>query len=319
MKTKYVHTSLFKPREFVFGGVQVFSAYLKQAVPDLKLVAWSDYPMKDSYANNPDYAKAEVLNDWLLRQGIVDENTVVVTDGYWGYGLEGKVARLIPVCHGSYFGRFLRAQVHGWGEVVGMDHVEMQFQVFDDPNTEVVCVAKESERELHMAGIALGQTTVIYHGVDLDVYHPFELKPGNVWMHVATSARKGGDILEMVHQIDPSIDIEFMDERSGQAALKAARLNEARALIMPTRHEGSSYAAMEGLACGVPLIAFETGLALEMDERCGLFTDDLAPAQFIRMIRRFGEREYDPRTWAEENCSYETFAADWRDFLEYTE
>ena len=313
---KHIHVSLFRTQDAAgkhIGGVEVFGAYLKRAVPELLLVSWPDYPQWRECGDLQDYEKAEVLSGWMLSLGIADKNTTVIVDGYWGRGLEGKVGRLISVCHGSYWGRFLRAQVHGWGEVVGIDHLEAQFEMFDDPHVEVVCVAEESRRELHSAGIALGTTTVIYHGVDLEVYKP--LRPGKVWMHAATSTRKGLDICQMVHDMDNDIEIEFMNEPTGDPSRKANRLNDAIALIAPSRHEGNSYLLIEALACGVPIIGYKTGLAIEMDERCGVFTDDMAPHAFVRMIKRFSKEDHSPREWAEENCSLVKFISDWKEYL----
>ncbi len=313
---KYVHISAVKPREFVLGGVSTFQKYLQRAIPEMELIAWSDFPDRKSYGvETPDFQKAEILNAWLLKQGIVGEGTTAIVDGYWGLGLPGKVDRVASVVHGSYFGRFLNAQVNPWGEFVGIDQIEAQFEMWKDVHVEPVCVSRECRIELKKAGIS--PATTIHHGVDLDVYYPFAEKPGHILMHAVTSARKGHDILSMVMEIDSTIHIEFMDEHSGKAPLKAARLNEARALVAPSRHEGNAYALIEALACGVPIIAYKTGLVPEMDSRCGLMTDDISPQNFIRLIRQFHSDNHNPREWAEEHCDYRKFAGSWRQYLGY--
>lgn len=311
---KYAHISLLKPTEYTTGGVQVFQEHLQRAVPDLLLISWSDYGGHLSCKGLKDFEKARVLNEWLLGQGIVDEETVVICDGYWGLGLEGKVVRLISVVHGSYFGRFLNSQIHPWGEFVGIDQIDAQFEVWKNPEVEVVCVSKESMRELVIAGLDTSRATVIHNGVDLDVYSPFHVAPGAL-MHAATSNRKGLDIIRAIMAIEPSIKIIGMNVRSGKATEKAARLNQAMCLISPSRHEGNAYLLLEALACGTPLIAYETGLVPEMDARCGLFTDDIAPNNFVRMISRFDEANHSPREWAEENCSIKQFIKEWREYL----
>lgn len=317
MARRLAHISLFKRRDAAGlhnGGVEQLGEYLHRALPALELFSWADFPMWQRYSDRQDYQKAEMLNEWLLDSGLLDNSSTVITDGYWGTGLEGKVGSLISVVHGSYFGRFLQAQISPWGEIVGGDHIEAQIEHWKHPQVEIVCVSKESAIELAKAGIEK-DVEIIYHGVDLDVYSPSH--DGVVLMHGATSTRKGLDILQAINQIDESISIVPMNEFSGIPEEKANRLNDAIAFIAPTRHEGNAYMLLEALACGIPLIAYETGLACEMDERCGLFTDDISPQNFIRLIHRFRQDPdlFSPREWAEENCSYEKFAGDWRSYL----
>lgn len=313
---KYVHISLKKPTEFALGGVGVFQKYLQRAIPDMQLIAWSDFPDAKEYADRPDYEKANILNMYLLRQGIVDRNMTVIVDGYWGFGLPGEVARLVSVVHGSYFGRLLESQVHPWGEYVGMDHVDAQREMWDDRDTEVVCVSRECVNELRTMGVEK-DLQVIYHGVDLDVYRPMPEVEKTCMMHIATSNRKGHDILTYMHQINETLLIEFMSEHSGDPEKKAARFNEAYFLVAPTRHEGNAYGLIEALACGVPLITYTTGLAMEMDCRCGVITDDLSPQNWLRLVRDMDYREFKPREWAGENCDYKDFEAKWRKYLGY--
>ena len=72
---------------------------------------------------------------------------------------------------------------------------------------------------------------------------------------------------------------------------------------------------IEALACGVPLITYEAGMACEMGERCGLITDDLSVWNFMRLMDEFDSHDYAPREWAEEMCDFNTFAAEWREYL----
>jgi glycosyltransferase involved in cell wall biosynthesis len=135
-------------------------------------------------------------------------------------------------------------------------------------------------------------------------------------MHGATSPRKGHDILCMVEQIDPTLAMEFMNEHSGVPEKKAARLNEAMVFVMPSRHEGNAYMPLEAMACGLPLVAYKTGLVPEMDERCGLFTDDLSPQNFIRLLKEITPSAHDPRGWMMENANLDDFIKNWREYLD---
>lgn len=319
MGANYVHVSLFKTMDAAglhLGGVEQFGMYLQRAVPEMKLFSWPDYPEFRENGHLQDYEKAEMLNTWLLKSGLVDENTVVVSDGYWANGLQGKVARLISVVHGSYWGRYMIHQVFKWDEVIGMDHVNAQFDIWEDDRVEVVCVSQASARELGVYGAGCDcEITVIEHGIDLGVFCPLHGASHGLWMHGATSGRKGYDVIVRLvamgkHYIEP------MNEHSGVPENKVARLDEAMCLLAPTRHEGNSYLLLEALACGVPLITYHTGMAEEMDKRVGIVTDNLDPYNFARLMDEFDPSLYDPRDWAEENASLERFIAPWRAYLE---
>lgn len=311
------HVSLLRrngPDGVNLGGVEEFCVYLQRAVPGMAAISWADYPDHARY-DVPDYEKAEVLNSWLLSTGYLDSSSTVVVDGYWGRGLEGKVGRLISVCHGTYYGRLIAHQVSPWGEIVGMDHVEAQYDTWRDERVETVAVSVDSLHELKLLGL---DGELIHHGVDLEVLRPTKRK-NRVFMHAATSARKGADMIEAIMQLS-GCHVDVFGDSSGTLEGKAKRFGQAKALIAPTRHEGNAYLLIEALACGVPLFTFTVGLALEMDARCGFITDDISPHSLAREMLRFDElsKHFAPREWAEENCNFDGFARRWREYLGVT-
>lgn len=325
--TKYTHISLWKEKDAAGlhgGGVEVFAGYLQRAIPELELLSLPDHPeweglYQDMLSADPDshlrdWQVAEIYCDWLARENVVDENTVVICDGFWGRGLQGKVARCISVVHGTYWGRWLRSIQSPWGETVPMDFVDAQLDMWNDERTEIVCCSKQCVYELQWAGVDYTRARVIAHGVDTEAYRPYG-EP-RIFMHAATDARKGCDIVNVVQHFEGCPPFEFMDEHSGVPENKARRLSEAIALVAPTRHEGNAYVLLEAMACGVPLITYATGLAAnEMDARCGVILDDLAPVNILRTMLEFNRQLYSPREWVLENATFERFAEEWKEFL----
>ena len=310
---KFAHISLFKEHDaagYHAGGVEQFGHYLQMAIPEMGLIGFWDYPAASQCQHLADYERAEILNGWLLDQGILGPESTVVVDGYWGLGLVGHVKRVVSVCHGTYFGRFMQSLIYPWGEPVLMDQAEAQQEMWTSDGVEVIAVCFEVQNELGKLDI---DSQIIRHGVPLDVFRPIE-GPRDVWLHGAGHPRKGNDILSMMAQIDPSFECEQLGE-CPTAEDKVERFAHAKALLAPTRHEGNSYLLIEALACGVPLITYATGLACEMDIRCGLVTDDFSEHQFLRMIHDFDDHGYAARNWAEEHCDFGLFAAEWREYL----
>lgn len=325
--TKYVHISLWKPEDAAGlhnGGVEVFAGYLHRAVPEMELLSLPDHPdwrelydamLVDQQSSHlRDWQVAEIFCDWAVKERVVDENTVVVYDGFWGRGLQGKVARTISVVHGTYWGRWLRHIQAPWGELVPADFVAAQLDMWNDERTEIVCCSEQCIHELQWAGVDYTRATLIHHGIDMEVYRPYG-EP-RVFMQAATSVRKGSDIIDQIIHFEGCPPLEFMNEHSGIPESKARRLSEAIALVAPTRHEGNAYVLLEAMACGVPLITYATGLAAnEMDERCGVIVDDMAPVNYLRKMLEFDRSLYSPREWVRENAGYEQFAREWKEYL----
>ena len=312
--TTYHHISLLKPGEGG-GGVERFAAYLGRVIPDIQYISMGDFPERAALraANLPEYDWAINLNTWLLNEGALGKDSVVIVDGYWGLGLQGKVKRLISVCHGAYWGRFVQSQVSGWGEVVGRDHVDKQSELWESPGVDIVAVSEESRREVLYSCNSNYDPHVINNGVDTDLLCPISDIEPKTWMHAATSYRKGmGEIASL--SADHNIRIELMGPCKTLED-KARRLNEATVFVQPTHHEGNAYVLLEAMACGVPVLTYLTGAAHQFDERCGIVTDDLAPHNLARKLRGFQRELYHPREWVLENASLNKFCQQWKEFL----
>lgn len=304
------------------GGVEKFAMYLRMAIPELQLFSWEDFPGWIRLPDEKDYDKASMLNQHLLEKGIVDKDSTVIVDGYWGLGLEGKVKRLISVVHGSYFGRFIQSQLYPWGETVFMDQSEAQIELWDHEQTEVVAVSNESAKEIRNC-TNKSVFPMIPHGIDLDIFKPLQEKDRFLFLHAATSARKGIDIIGVLGQ--QGYFPVPMAEGSGRLDREAKKISQFRWLVSPTRHEGNSYLLIEALACGTVPITYATGIAPELPGALSEFvTDDLTWTSFLRLLKRadaISEDEWDTkysqaaRAWAVEHCSFGRFAKEWREFI----
>lgn len=294
------------------GGVEKFAYYLQLALGDnIVLMEWDDYPRSEWEMNIPDYEKAKLLSEWALSNNIIGKSDIVIADGYWASGFEGKVERLISVCHGSYLGRMVASLNYPWGEIVPWKEVQAQKEIWENESVEVVAVSLAARREISWMINKDCQT--IPHGIPLDIYKPMDIKKVCL-MHAATSTRKGSDVISILAK--EGIEIIFMNESSGILDREARRLNEASALIAPTRHEGNSYLLLEAIACGVPVLTYSTGTALEIDGRCGIVTSDLSWPNFKMIIDGTDWRKFSPRKYAEEYLSFDLFANRWKYYLE---
>jgi hypothetical protein len=317
---KYIHVAYVKREDKIglqLGGVPTFAWFLQRAIPDMVSYSFSDFPGWLNCRDRPDPEKAEAMNNWLLDNGLAGKDTIAIVDGYWGRGLQGKVGRLISVVHGSYFGRLIQSQINPWGEPVSMYDVDSQLEFWSDERVEKVCVCQAVKEELEASGMVDELFHVIRLGIPIDEYVPVGRDPMlkiSKWMHGVDLPLKGADVIGILIQ-QFKFEIDAFADRSGEIAKRNRRFSQADCILAPSHYEGCPYFVMEALSCGVPVIANEIGLMREMDERVGLLTDDLAPENFARLMRKFDPRDHKPREWAVENCNVDRFIEEWRSYV----
>ncbi|OGC94072.1 MAG: hypothetical protein A2W25_11865 [candidate division Zixibacteria bacterium RBG_16_53_22] len=315
---KLAHVSLFKRHhgnEYHAGGVEKFAFFLNMAFPEMKCYSIQDLPIPIQ-PGTPDYKIAEILNNWLLGEGLVDENTTVIGDGFWTLGLEGKVGRLISVIHGAYFGTALEYEKYPNPEETHVgEWALIQEEVWKDPRVEVVSVSNRSALELMtVCGIP---SHVISHGLPLDIYKPDGKPKSRLVLHTSVSFRKGRDMIEKIKAFG-KFDIQQLGfARSGDMAEEVRLWNRGGIFLNPTRFEGNHYSILEALACGLVPVAYLTGVTYDFPCHVAETTDDFHEHRFVMMLENAMEyySNYFPREWACENLDFDIWAAKWRAYL----
>jgi glycosyltransferase involved in cell wall biosynthesis len=167
---------------------------------------------------------------------------------------------------------------------------------------------------------------VIHNGIDLDVFYPktsdFRARYGieNKFIVLGVAfgwgSRKGLDVfvelakrLDSAYQIvlvgtDDAIDKQLPDgiisiHRTQNQTELAEIYSAADVFVNPTREENYPTTHMEALACGTPVISFDTGGCKEMlDESCGIAVEKDNVDELEKMIVM--EREKRPHSM--ESC-----------------
>jgi len=254
------------------------------------------------------------MNAELVSRKLIDENTVVIGDGFWVNGLQGKVARLISVCHGSYIGTAAEHEKHPFGEPHVAEWGLIQEEIWKDERVEVVSVSKRAAQELEtMCDITVD--AIIQHGLPLDIYLPNNHANRRLILHVATSSRKGNDMLPLLSDRFKMEQLGFA--QTGIIKEEAELWQRGGIFFMPTHYEGASYALLEAMACGLVPVTYATGQACDLPCGAGEVTDDYHEHNFIMMLERVQEyySQYFPREWAWENADFGTFRRGWRKYL----
>jgi len=303
------------------GGVPKFGWYLERAV-GARQFAWRDFPERERCDHLPEHEKAELLGAWLGASGGLDGAEHVVADGFWANGLHDG-ARVTVVCHGTW--AELNARVGGVDPRL-IAAQERAFRRF--PTVAVSEGAARQLREHHGVEAAV----VIGNGVDTAAFRPREQGSSHpasptrgegigrasrrpVIIYAGRGFGKGEDIVREAAGLLPEFEVRFLDARIGEEPAKFAAGD---VFLFPSRHEGNSYALLEAMACGLPVVARPVGLLETVrDERLGVIVDSEDAGVWAEAVRRAwrGRDGYDPRGWVIENAGYDRFAAAWRRHL----
>jgi glycosyltransferase involved in cell wall biosynthesis len=293
------------------GGVAEHARCLRHAFPELKFIF------------NPSaghWAMAEAYNVELLDRGVLNSDTTVIADGYYGAGLAGKVKKLVIAAHGTYAG-WLRDLMRNYLPGFEKDYprliesAQAQANVYREADLIVgdATLTQEELWEFYRV-----ESEVVKLGIDTDIFKPSVVFGGTVGGKVeATGGNglKGADIISRLRE--DGLIIESL----GYGYDKAARWREFECFIMPSRHEGGPYVLLEAMASGVSVIAHKTGLLThDVPNDCVRVTTDLHHGVFARMIEgaevaRLSGRDFYSQNaydWVRENASLDTFTEGWR-------
>ena len=298
------------------GGVSKFAMYLQLAMPEIEVAGWEDFPGWQEHDLAQEWEQAPLLNEWLLEQGLVDRETIAIVDGFWGLGLEGKVAKLISVCHGSFAGAMAEHMRNPWdnGFLLGQS-VRHQEEFWRESGCEIVAVSPNAARELSL--LANLDSTVICNGIDLETYGPrvpnlTGAKKGLILEVTGGHPAKGAHIVEALKK--RGYNIEAHGVTDGNLEHEAERWAEAEIALFPSFYEGNSYALLEAMACNCKIVGYWTGFVPDLlwPHKVGEFIDDHHVVAFAHAIDMARICAYETRRFVPD---FNAFAKEWRDYL----
>lgn len=130
----------------------------------------------------------------------------------------------------------------------------------------------------------------------------------------AVRKNKTDDSLSMIH----NSKVEFVGEVSEEEKLKLMR--NARAYIFAAEDEDFGITPVEAMSVGTPVIAYRSGGVVEsiIDEKTGIFFDELAVENLSRSIKRFNRATINPNDCIKQagKFSKERFKKEIKEFVE---
>jgi glycosyltransferase involved in cell wall biosynthesis len=246
------------------GGVPRFNRDLIGVLPKARHYSWFDM-LRELAAKDSEIAewdKARALNTWLRRTGRVTADDIVITDGFWGLGLE-DFPKVVSVAHGNWSHTTKDDVDRGVPPEFPRHHaVQVGYRKNHLANGgRIVAV---SDFIAHQCKIQWGfEMPVINNGIDLKKFVPTtDRKPRKrpVIVHGTTTTNKGFDHIEHLKK-HVDADVILLDEAPDFFKLpKYPALSQADLVVHPSAHEGNSFFLLETLASGVPIVSYDVGL-----------------------------------------------------------
>lgn len=326
---RYVLVS-FTPAEWP-GGVNRWNRDFMRMFPEFVHYSWWD--VLKAYPNTPDslpeWEKAKVLSQYLLRTGRVSDGDVVIADSFWADGYDP--AYTYCVRHGI------------WSHLTKEDVDAGKQPEF--PQHHAVQVA-HTRKHLAAGGKVVAVSDfiadqlkqqwgwdvhVINNAVDLDECKPIPNGPLNKQykiIHGSTTANKGLDHIEYLKEkLGDSVGIFSLDEAAEMMKCsKMEALATANLVVHPSAYEGNSMFVLESLACDVPVVSYDVGLMwLAKKERvhlAGVIGDrrQRSPQKTLEMVEEAMSQEHQlgikisPRSWVSQ-FSLQNWKQEWVDLF----
>ena len=307
---RYVHISQFNPLT-TSGGVAQFGKHLAKAIPGLEFL-WDN-----EAATNRPWLTAGALNRARLMENHLDSDITVIADGFFGLGLQGKVKRLITVCHSTYAG-WLR-------DVLVNPHPELdnslawlakaaEEQAIAYRESDCIVAVSESAREELWDFYGL-DSVLIRNGVDvIDLTPDYSMVNASGVVEVAgNDYLKGRDIIERLREEGIKIDSLGFDGSMYD------RWEHHAIALLPSRHEGGSYAQLEAMAMDKKIVAYQSGYFKDADvpQEYLWSTADFYWGTFNNLVKDalLCEDGKNPRQWVMKNATLDMFISNWRNLL----
>lgn len=273
------------------GGVEKFGYYLRQAI-GCEIVT-----PEDNISPNA--------------------GDTIIADGYYAGGWNTDKFNVISIVHGSWAEFAIRNNKKP--DFVG--EVSRQNAVWTNPKIKKVAVSQSAAKYLKIHH-KVDADKIILNSVNTDLFKPVERHMENVLpviIYVANCYNKDGQgrLGNIAEILKHKFEFRYLNASIGEEQDKFA---QGDLFIQTSLYEGNSFAGIEAMSCGLPVIASQAGLFedTEFDPIVGATVAwNASPEEFATAIEHvwWNHSLYKPRDWVLANADFEIFKKQWQDFI----
>jgi len=283
-----------------WGGVPMHASHLMTAFPDATLVT-SRRMGCEGIKNLKD--RAEALGSTAVKRGLVNADDIIIADGFWGMGFPNQ-RNVVIVVHG-----LLESSYHGH------PLSKLQIECIKSCKHLVAVGPLPAFEVTEQCGCSVD--AVILNSVDVDLFKPSDaINPKTVAV-----SWKGEDDDGIKNQLaDRLPGFEFNLVKGAWPDDIAGALKRSGVLVHLSKYEGNSYAVLEAMACGLPIVGTPVGLLWRSGGEFGpsvlksASMDDVVNAVLVALEHRDKFGKYN-RMWVEANATLPMFIANWQKYL----
>ena len=285
-----IHFSITTRRDGDLGGVPKFAWYLQRAI------GCEVEPMHNANKFN------------------LNEFDYIIADGsYINHFLQYKCKK-ISIIHGSWKEFCIRNNTNAF-----LAEAAIQGKAWTNPGIVTVAVSNSAAKyaiKHHNARI----DHIINNAIDTDVFKPIahlNVKP--VVIHCAkdynkTSYNRLDAIMEIL--LD-KFEIRYLNAKDGEEHTKMA---QGDVFLSCSNYEGNSYAVLEAMSCGLPIVGSNVGLFDNIvgNDKNGLIIDYKSTAREFAYATQMVYKRlsfYNPRQYVLDNANFNTWKEQWSKLL----
>jgi glycosyltransferase involved in cell wall biosynthesis len=269
-------------------------------------------------------------------KGLVKKDDIVLTDGFWGLGLE-EFQNVVSVAHGNW-SHTTKSDVDAGIQPDFPYHHHQQLEYRTRHLARGGRIVAVSDFIADQCKFQWNfDIPVINNGIETSKFVPrYEYLPRKrpLVIHGVTNSNKGFDHITALKR-ELKADVVLLDDAGDHfgGIPKYQALAQADLVAIPSAHEGFGYFCLESLSVGVPVVAYAVGLPYLYAKNNGCVDTGpyvigdpgivvaeryrRDPAEFVKAAKVALIADpsfFSPRSFAE-NFSIERFRREWRGYV----